>query len=407
MMARTLLVISPWEQPWSLGSKAGVSDEAHFVEGFTRAGYYIHMLLPESDTPRPKPLDARIRIHDFPNVFAGMENFPTPVKRLSWMPLFQAMAIPRALRLAREVRPDAVLGLSYYATAAAWACGRRLGVPAVGKLFGVMDLVHTEWPALKYRFKNAEQIAGMKVPMDAWIILDDGTRGDEAARRLGIPTERIHFLPNGVDLSWADREVDRGPARRRFGLPEDGAVALFLARLVASKRPDAFVRAAAIAPAGTTFVFAGDGPERAACEALARDLGVDDRVRFAGVVPHDDVPALMAASDVFVSTSNLTNKALPTCEAMLCGVPVVAWDVGDTGALVRDGETGALVPDGDIGALARALGTILSDDEGRRRMGAAARRVALESLTGWEERVAMELDIFDRLIADNEKGGGA
>jgi glycosyltransferase involved in cell wall biosynthesis len=400
---RTLLVISPWDRLWSLGGGAGVSDEYHFIDGFTRAGYDIHFLMPESDEPVRHDFP-RLHLHTFPNFFASMHEFPTAVKRLTWMPLFSAMTVPRALRLARETGADAVLCLSYYATLAGWACARRFGIPSVGKLFGVMDLVHTEWPALKYHLKNAEQIAGMSVSQEAWIILDDGTRGDEVARARGIPPERIHFLPNGVNVEWQDRVVDRSAARVRFAIPPDAGVVLFLARLVASKRPAEVIRAAALVlergPGDTMFVFAGDGPERGACEALARELGVSERIRFIGAVAHDDVPELMAASDLFVSTSNLTNKALPTCEALVCGLPVVAYDVGDTAAVVRPGETGALVGNGDTAGLADAISDLLTDSAARTRLAQAARRVAGQSFTGWDERVAMELEIFDHLIRD-------
>jgi glycosyltransferase involved in cell wall biosynthesis len=282
---------------------------------------------------------------------------------------------------------------------------------AVAKLFGVMDLVHTEWPALKYWFKNAEQIAGMMFPQDAWIILDDGTRGDEAARARGIPAERIHFLPNGIDLDWRSRDVDRRAARAHFGIGDDARVALFLARLVESKRPAEAIRAMATVAAGSApagmgdavLVIAGDGPERERAQTLSRDLGLGGNVRFLGPVPHEDVPRLMAAADVFVSTSNLTNKALPTCEALVCGVPVVAYDVGDTAAVVRSGESGVLVRDGDTAALASALTSILDDPAARARMSAAARRVAADTFTGWRERVEMELEIFERLVGEKEK----
>jgi len=181
---------------------------------------------------------------------------------------------------------------------------------------------------------------------------------------------------------------------------------------VASKRPEELVRAmpGVVERAGgdVVFVFAGDGPERARCEALARSLGVVERVRFAGAVAHDEVPALMAAADVFVSTSSLTNMALPTCEALVCGVPVVAYDVGDTAKVVRTGETGALVPDGDHEALAAAVAGVLADDFARERMSRRAALLAREVLTGWDERIAMELGVVEGLIrAANEKGGGS
>jgi len=401
---------------WSLGGGAGVSDEYHFIDGFTRAGYEIHLLLPEADENEDDGGGRAafddfegVHLHTYPNFFASMRDFPVAAKRLAWFPLFNAMVVPRALRLARDARPDAVLGLSYYAAAAAWACRRR-GLPSCVKLFGVMDLVHTEWSATRYWFKNIEQLVALKFPQDAWIILDDGTRGDEIARARGIPERLIHFLPNGVDLDWQGRSVDRAAARARLGVPEGAPVVLFLARMVASKRPEELVQAMPdVADRGggnAVFVFAGDGPERARCEALARALGVLERSRFVGTVAHDDVPALMAAADVFVSTSRLTNMALPTCEALVCGVPVVAYDVGDTAKVVRTGETGVLVPDGDHEALAAGVAGVLADAAARERMSRRAAVLAQEVLTGWDERIAMELEIIEGLIRSTYKKGG-
>lgn len=395
-----ILVISPWEGVWSLGGdadvKAGVSDDDHFIDRFTRAGYELHFLRPASGQK-----DARVHTHVYPNFFRATRSFPTWIRRPLWPLLFQRTVAPRALRLARSLRPDVVIGHSHYSAPVTRACRIRLGIPSVVKLFGVMDLVHTEWPRAKYVFKNVEQLVALQHEQDAWIVLDDGTRGGEILRARGIPESKIHFLPNGLDVEWAEITVDRAHARARFGLPGAGRVVLFLARLVRSKRPLDFLRAAERVVRGredVVVVVAGDGPERAACERAARDAGIAGRVRFLGTVPHDDVPQLMAASDVFVSTSTLTNRALPTCEALLCGVPVAAYDTGDTATVVRGGETGALVRDGDVDALATAIGRLLDDDQERARMSANARALARATFTSWDERIQMEMEIVDGLV---------
>jgi glycosyltransferase involved in cell wall biosynthesis len=401
---RRLLVISPWETVWSLGRendvKAGVSDDDRFIDGFTRAGWDLHFL-----RPRGRRVDPRVTTHAYPNFFRATRRLPVAARRALWPALFHAVAAPRAISLSRALRPDVVMGHSHYATLAAWWCRRATGAPAVTKLFGVMDLVHTEWPAARYLAKNFEQLAALRCPQDAWIVLDDGTRGGEILRARGIPAERIHFLPNGLDLDWLERREDRAAARGRFRLPGDAPVVLFLARLVDSKRPldviAAFSRVVRTQAPGAWLVMAGDGPLRAACEHAARAEGVADRVRFAGVVPHDDVPALMAASDLFVSTSPLTNRALPTCEAMICGVPVAVYDTGDTSTVVRDGETGRLVKDGDIEALAASIGALLGDAGLRGRLAAAARERARTTFVSWDRRIAMEIEILGALAEKN------
>jgi glycosyltransferase involved in cell wall biosynthesis len=82
----------------------------------------------------------------------------------------------------------------------------------------------------------------------------------------------------------------------------------------------------------------------------------------------------------------------------VCGVPVVAFDTGETRAVVRDRETGRVVPDGDITALADAIASLLDDEDGRRALSAGARSFARATFTSWEDRVAREIDVLDSLI---------
>jgi glycosyltransferase involved in cell wall biosynthesis len=182
---------------------------------------------------------------------------------------------------------------------------------------------------------------------------------------------------------------------------------LFLARLVASKRPEAFLEAARLAldrlRHPVVFVVAGDGPYRGDCERLAGRLRLGSAAVFTGAVEHARVPALMSASDVFVSTSRLTNVAIPTCEAMVCGLPVVGFDVGTTREVILDGDTGLLVPDGNVQELAAAIARLVGDEDLRRRMGGRARARAREIFTGWDERLAREREIIDALTASGSR----
>ena len=400
-----ILIISPWETVWSLGTesdvKAGVSDDDRFIDGFIRAGYELHFL-----RPRGPHTDPRVVTHTYPNFFRATRHFPTAARRALWPALFNLHVVARTVSLARSLSPVVVMGHSHYATFATWWCKRVTGIPGMIKLFGVMDLVHTGWSAARYHAKNFEQLVALKYPQDAWIVLDDGTRGGDILRARGIPADRVHFLPNGLDLEWMDRKIDRASARSRFAIPLGAKVVLFLARLVDSKRPLDAIAAFALsarADARACLVIAGDGPLRGVSERAARDAGIAERVHFAGIVPHDDVPVLMSACDVFVSTSTLTNRALPTCEAMLCGVPVIVYDTGDTAKVVRHDDSGWLVPDGDVGALAAAMTRLLEDGALSARLSQGARAVARVSFTSWEARIAMELAVVEA-VAQNKTG---
>jgi len=310
--------------------------------------------------------------------------------------------VPAAVAVARRVKPAFVLGHSHYTPLATLIVGRTFKIPRAVKLFGVMYLVHTEWSRLKYYYKNCEQIIAFKIPQDAWMILDDGTRGKEAAVRHGVEETKIHFLPNGINVEWGEQDNDRSAVRRTLAIDEDTCLVLFLARFVASKRPEAVIRAIPrvleLSSRKIVFLFAGDGPERAACEVLAREQGISSYVRFIGSVAHYRVPAVMSASDIFVSTSSLTNMAIPTCEALVCGLPVAAFATGDTARLVRTGVTGVLVEDGDIEALADGIAFLADHPEERKKMGEAAKRIAASTFVSWDERTSMEFDIIESFL---------
>ncbi len=398
---KRLLVVSPWESEWSLDGKAGVSDDFYFIRGFKHAGFELHFLAPEGVGKTAARAD-EVKTYTYPNFFHKTRNLPRFVKRMTWPWMFDSVVMPRALSLARSLRPHFVLGHSHYCARTTHRCRRELGIPAGLKLFGVMDLVHTEWPRWKYFFKNFEQIAALRYAQDAWIVLDDGTRGDRVLALRGVPEEKTFFLPNGVNLEWQDATYDRTAARADLGVKHDARVVLFLARFVASKRPQEVVsiipRVLELTTREVTFVFAGDGPERPACEDLARRLGVSGAARFTGTVQHADVPRVMAASDLFITTSSLTNMAIPTCEAFICGLPAAAYDTGDTNKVVIPGKTGLLVEDGNRTRLADAVAALLDDEDELRRLGENARRFARENFTGWDERIRMELEIINRLI---------
>jgi len=121
-------------------------------------------------------------------------------------------------------------------------------------------------------------------------------------------------------------------------------------------------------------------------------------VRFVGKVPHDDVGWWMSAGDVFVLPS--LSEGLPTvvCEAMNCGLPVVATAVDGTPEIVRDGETGILIPTGDPPALAAALARILDEPEVAARMGAAALRIGQAEYT-WAANARRMTEIYEEATA--------
>ncbi|HSG28176.1 MAG TPA: glycosyltransferase family 4 protein, partial [Candidatus Krumholzibacterium sp.] len=269
--------------------------------------------------------------------------------------------------------------------------------------FGVMYLNHGHLPAHRYWWYNHEQIAALRYHLDHYIVLNDGTQGRDALIKRGIPPEKITWLPNGMDKSWADLEVDPSISRREFGLPEDKTLLVTYSRLVRSKRVELFLEAAAgIRPAlreRIALVIGGDGPDREALERRAADLGLSGCTFFTGAIRYDRIPVLLKSCDIFVGTNELTNMSMPPCESLLCGVPVVAFDVAGTSEAVIDGRTGLLCPDNDIEALTASIERLLEDPALRERLGRQAMEFARSEFMSWEDRTSSEVEVLRSLIA--------
>ena len=198
----------------------------------------------------------------------------------------------------------------------------------------------------------------------ATVMLPSRTLLRIAAKVWRLPSHRLRYVPNGVDLA---RFAPTGRAAEEA--PVVGAVAA----LRAEKNLGRLLRAFAQVHAPARLVVIGDGPERAALEGLAVELGVADRVRFAG---HVAAPAAeYAAFDVFALSSDTEQMPLSVLEAMAAGLPVVSTDVGDVRSMVAEANAPFLAPRDDA-ALAAALAAALRDPADARRVGAANRAKA-------------------------------
>lgn len=195
------------------------------------------------------------------------------------------------------------------------------------------------------------------------------------AKELG---KRVEYVPGvGVDFGRLDAALgrDRAALRRGLGLSGEDFVLLYAAEFSKRKNQALLIRALAQLPKRVVLVLAGQGSQLERCKALARELGVADRVRFPGHVA--DIAAWYAAADAAVSASRSEGLPFNIMEAMYAGLPVVASDCkGHTDLLVQD-ETGLLYPAGDHAACAEAVKRLLDEPGLPARLGGAAHQAAL------------------------------
>jgi glycosyltransferase involved in cell wall biosynthesis len=200
---------------------------------------------------------------------------------------------------------------------------------------------------------------------DVFVANSNAVRDDTLARE-PIDPAAISVIFNGVDVDAFETAACRGLGTR----PR----VIVVANLIHYKGHEYFLRAwTSVSEAfpGAEARLVGEGPERAALEALARELGVDRSVHFLG--RRGDIPALLRAADLFVHPSLQEGYSNAVLEAMAAGLPVIATRVGGNVEAVTDRLTGLLVPPADSGALASAMRQLLSDSEGARDMGRRAR----------------------------------
>jgi glycosyltransferase involved in cell wall biosynthesis len=186
------------------------------------------------------------------------------------------------------------------------------------------------------------------------------------------PRERLFVIPNGVEVERYGSREGVAATRGELGLAPDGRLLIVVAKLFAQKGHAVLLdalAATALRP-DDRVLLVGEGPEREGLELAVRHRGLA-QVRFAGNRP--DVPALLAASDLFVLPSLWEGLPMALLEAMASGLPVIATDVAGSRQVVVPGESGILVPPGDAAALAGAMGELLADEAQRARLGRDAR----------------------------------
>jgi len=207
----------------------------------------------------------------------------------------------------------------------------------------------------------------------------------------------VHAVPKGVD---ADLFRPDGPdMRATLGLAGRHVV-LSVGRFVPIKNMALLVDA--VAQMRQTdpivhLVLVGEGPDRGALELQAARLGVADAVTFAGYVPQDQMPPYYRAADVFALASEFDNSPNVVLEAMACGVPVVATNVGGVAEYVVADRGGSLVPRGEATAIARALGQWLVDADRRRAAATFNRQIATERFS-WRASAERLLEVYSDVL---------
>lgn len=344
----------------------------HCIDGLGVGGTELNMVRTLEHLDRARVEASVVALNAEGPLRARLDATGLPVSAFPIANLYGPRTMRQLVRLAAHLRAtgaDVVHCHDIYTNAFGTAAARLAGVPLV-------IASRRWWNALPSRALAIANRAGYRA---AHRVLANSEAVGRLVEREGVPAAKVFVLPNFLE----DAAFEPMPAEHRasilaeLGVPVGATVVGLVARLSREKRVDDLLRATArLASDGGAphVVVVGDGGERPALEALARELRIADRVHFAG--HRANRPNLHALFDVSVLCSAREGFPNAVVEAMAAARPVVATAVGGVPDAVVDGETGRLVPGGDVPALADALGTLVADAGLRDRMGAAARERA-------------------------------
>jgi glycosyltransferase involved in cell wall biosynthesis len=223
-----------------------------------------------------------------------------------------------------------------------------------------------------------------------------------------VSPTKVRVLPNGVDFSRLDGLPDRESSRAALGIPSGATVALFLGWFRVEKNFPLLLGAAARLREdhpGLHWLLVGEGEERASVERLTERHGLASCVHLAG--ERQDLREVMAASDLFVLTSDWEGLPGALLESQGAGLPAVTTDVGDCRRVIEGAGSGRLVPVGDEAALAKAVSFYVRDRAAREREGRAGREY-VRTTYGIPAMVRNMESLYEELCCDGPiEGRGA
>ena len=216
----------------------------------------------------------------------------------------------------------------------------------------------------------------------------------------GLSADRVITVENGFDESIFNSGNNGHRCRKRYQIPGDAVVIVFVGSFQPYHRVDLLLEAFSAMPneqTGAYLLLVGGGRSVTDCRALAEKLGVTDRVIFTDRIAYEDVPSHVAAGDIAVMpATNSYGNPMKIYEYMAMGKAVVAPFQPTIEEIATHGKDSFLFEPENIGSLAQALDALVVDQELRRRLGEQGRRLASEHT--WNKRAVLLQSAFERAL---------
>jgi len=312
-------------------------------------------------------------------------------------PLRDRRAWRKLVRILRELRPDVMHSHSSKAGILARAAAAKVGG---------MKIVHTihglPFHARQGRWRNCLYVALERraaARTDALICVADAMRRQALEAGVGAANQYTTIYSGMETADFLVRPPQADELRSAMGLSGRSVLVTQVSRLAELKGHE-FILAAAerISDERVHFCFVGDGRLRSRIEARIARRGLTGRFHLTGLLPPEQVPAVMHATDILVHCSLREGLARTLPQAMLAGRPVISFDVDGAGEVV-DPQTGILLPARDVEGLRRAIETLAASSDLRDRLGTAGKARCREMFD--HNRMIERIEsVYDRLLND-------
>jgi glycosyltransferase involved in cell wall biosynthesis len=386
MASRSLCIVTHTFLPHIGGIERVVYEQS---KRLMRFGFDVTVLTSRMNTPERYVVDGiKVRCYDSLNAAFGL-GIPYPIPHInSFEPFYKCVNQSDLVH---------VHGHPYLSSLYAARLAKFAGKPVVltqhntfiayaGKLWD-----HVEW--------LNDAAVGMQVLRSADRIITVSNATKRYVLNLGADPTRLNVLHNGVDVDrFRPAKLVRDEKRRQLGIPTNATVILTVRRLVYKNGIDTLIESAKTVlqqDPNMVFVAVGTGPDRDAVQARIKQMGITDRFRLAGFVSDAELPSFYNAADLFVLPSK-SGEGLPlvSLEAMACGLPVVATDVGGIREIIPEAY-GKFVPPDSPTAMAEAVLEASRSNLAELRQKL---RTMVEEQFSWETNVERLSEIYEQLI---------
>jgi len=371
-----------------------------YAQELARFGHSVKVIAPHDSHVENSPewcdVEAGYFKYFYPKSFqtlaygAGMIS---RIKQNSWrlllMPFFLTAFFFAALRAGR----DSDLIHAYWAPSGCIALLARAftKVPVVINLWG-SDILLFKIPGIAIILKMMLRKA------DAIICESDIYRGQ--LEQMGLPRNKISVIPNGIDVETF-KPLNKMSARSQLKLSEDKTIILNVGGMSPLKGQKYLIESIPKIIKkyqNVQFIFVGDGEIRNDLEFLVKTRGLAQYVLFAGIQKATQIPLWLNCADIFVLPSLSEGNPNVLLEAMACGLPIVATDVGGIPEMIENDKEGLLGPPKSSASLAQNITTLIRDQALRYQLGQHGFKTVREKYANWKTQSHQLKTIYEELI---------